>query len=65
MNGHDQETRGSERHIPKERQQHIMMLLARMIHQQVAASHPDSTEGAARKRREQTGHLRASRRRSM
>jgi len=52
MNGQEQETRKTERHIPEDRRRHIVVLLARMIHQRLTASCPDSTEGASRKRRE-------------
>jgi hypothetical protein len=52
MNGQEQETRETERHIPEDRRRHIVVVLARMIHQRLTASRPDSTEGAPRKRRE-------------
>ena len=59
MNGQYQETRGPGRQIPEERKQHIMVLLARMIHQRLTASRTNNPEGAARKGCEREGHLRA------
>lgn len=40
MNGYCQEIRGPERLIPGERKQHIMMLLARLVHQWTVVSLP-------------------------
>ena len=52
MNGHCQESRGSKRTIPEERKHHIMMLLARMVHQRLTTSRSTRMEGAARTERE-------------
>lgn len=58
MNGPCQEMRGPERQILEERKQRIIVLLARMVHQRLIASRPDSREGEARKAYEFQGPLR-------
>ena len=55
MNGHCQEIQGPGRPIPEERKQHIMTLLARMVHQRLTASRSARTEGTARKECERQG----------
>jgi hypothetical protein len=52
MNGQYQEGRRPERQIPEERKQHIMTLLARMVHQRLTVSRSTRTEGATRPERE-------------
>ncbi len=49
MNEQYQEIREPERRIPVERKQHIIVLLARMIHQRLAASSGKNKESATRK----------------
>ncbi len=61
MNGHYQETRGPGRQIPEDRKQHIIVLLARMIHQRLATSSAENTESTARKELEHRMHLRDKR----
>ena len=55
MTGHCQEIRGPGRPIPEERKQHILVLLARMVHQWLTASRSARTESAARTERERQG----------
>ncbi len=58
MNGQYQKIRGLERQIPEERKHHSIVLFARMIHQQLAASGKKNKESAARKKLERRMHLR-------
>ena len=57
MTGHCQEIRGPGRPIPEERKQHILVLLARMVHQWLTASRSARTESAARTERERQGDM--------
>ena len=57
MNGQYQETPGSRKHIPEERKHHIMVLLARMIHQRLTAA-GNSKERTTRKGLEHSMNLR-------
>lgn len=59
MNGQCQEMRGSGKTIPEECKQHILVLLARLVHQRLTASRPEKLEGAVRKECERQGDVRA------
>ncbi len=61
MNGQYQEIRGPWRQLSEERKQHMIVLLARMIHQRLAASGEEHKESAARKELEHRMHLRDER----
>ncbi len=61
MNGQYQEIWGPGRQLPEEREHHIIVLLARMIHQRLAASDEEHKERAARKELERRMHLRDER----
>lgn len=58
MNGPCQEIQDSGKHIPEERKHHIMMLLARIVHQRLTASRPERMEGVAKKEHERQGAVR-------
>ncbi len=49
MNGYYQGKQGPGRQIPKDRKQHIIVLLARMIHQQLATNNAENKESTAKK----------------
>ena len=61
MSGQYQEIQEPERPIPEERKRHVIVLLARMIHQRLAASGEEHKESTARKELESRMHLSAGR----